>query len=293
MQKISLYLVALSLFVLAACSKDSGGNDPLPEPIDKSLNLKATGESAQDILANDVYTNMLIEIAYVKDFRPTDEALANFITYLQERTFKQNIQLIFNELESPNEENLTLTEIAQLESDNRTAYNNGDTLAVYIYFADSPAEDDDEEEGLVTLGAVYRNTSMIIHEVTIKKLAGQSPFISNADVESVTLNHEFGHLFGLVNLGTPAVNPHEDLDAANHCIVDGCLMKAELQFGGPSNKSSFSSAKINNENGLKAGCSLSGQSVLQMLQKQTAKGLAPALPLDPECILDLQANGGR
>ena len=99
---------------------------------------------------------------------------------------------------------LTVQEIADIETEHRTVYNDGETLAIYIYFANSPAEDDiEEEEGLVTLGAVYRNTSMVIHEVTVRKLAeSKRTQISVADVEIATLNHEFGHLFGLVNLGS-------------------------------------------------------------------------------------------
>lgn len=301
-----LYLLA---FVFAiSCSSDSEPVEPeIPRAVDKTPNLQGTGDSAVDLLTNDIFSSLRVEIAYVTGFRPTQEAMDGFITYLKERTFKENIELVYSELDSPDEENLTLDEIADLEEDNRTLYNDGETLAIYIYFADAPAEDDDEEEGLVTLGAVYRNTSMIIHEATVRKLADQSIFISDADVESSTLNHEFGHLFGLVNLGITPVNDHEDIqrddmgepildDEGNtsgnsHCDVAGCLMNAELRFGGSSAKSAALTAK--NKNGLKAGCRLSGKSVLQMLSAQTAKGNSIAPNLDSECILDLQTNGGR
>lgn len=289
MRKIGFYTMALGLLLLTTCSK----NEPQPQPVDKTLNLQGTGDSANDILSNDRYTKLLIEIGYVTGFAPTPNAITNFRGFLRAHTFKQGIEVIYNELPSPEEESLTLDEIAKLESDNRTAYSNGETLAIYIYFSDSPAEDDEEDEDLVTLGAVYRNTSMIIHEATVWSLAAQSPFITITDVETATLNHEFGHLFGLVDLGTAEVNPHEDSEAVNHCNVDGCLMRAELQFGGSSGKSQLTSSKNVSASGLKAGCSLSGNSVLQMLQKQTSKGAAAVVPLDAECILDLQANGGR
>ncbi len=299
------YLLAL-VFVLG-CSTDANDDDSgLPKVVDKTPNRQGTGESAIDLLANKTYTNLLIEIAHVKGFRPTQAAMDGFVAYLRQRTFKENIELVYNELPSPDEEKLTLQEIADLEEENRTAYSDGDTLAIYIYFSDAPADEDDEDKDLVTLGAVYRNTSMIIHEATVRKLADQSIFISDADVESSTLNHEFGHLFGLVNLGITPVNDHEDIqkddmgepildDQGNtsgnsHCDVAGCLMNAELQFGGPSAKNTALTEK--NENGLMAGCRLSGKSVLKMLSSQTAKGgLAP--DLDSECILDLQTNGGR
>ena len=299
------YLLAVLLAI--GCSRDSITPEPeeTPEVIDKTPNLQGTGDSSNDILANDSFISLQVEIAYVSGFRPTEAAMNDFVTYLRERTFKDNIVLVYNELDSPNEESLTLDEIVDLEEENRTIYNNGQTLAVYIYFSDAPADDDDEDEGLVTLGAVYRNTSMIIHEATIRKLSNRN-FIFVEDVESSTLNHEFGHLFGLVNLGITPVNDHEDiltdengepiLDSQgnpmgnSHCNVPGCLMNAELTFGGPSGKSTALTAK--SKDGLTAGCRLSGNSVLNMLSSRTAKGgLAP--DLDSECILDLQTNGGR
>ena len=283
-----LHLIAIvSLITFAlSCTKKS---DP-PEPVDKSGNLAAAGASANEILSNAEFDKLKIEIAYVAGFRPTEEAMTEFINYLRAHTFKENIELVFLELPSPDEEELSIEEIADLEATHRTVYNEGKTLGLYIYFADAQADDDEPDEGLVTLGAVYRNTSMIIHEATVRRLAGLSFQISIADVETATLNHEFGHLFGLVDLGSPQVNEHEDTEAPNHCNVEGCLMRAELQFGG---SSSGKNAATTAKNELKPSCSLSGKSVLKMLENHTAKGLANAVPLDAECLLDLEANGGR
>lgn len=282
-----LYLLVFG-FLAFSCSKDSE-----PEVvIDKSANLLSTGDSANDILSNETYDKIQIEIAYVTGFRPTATAISDFTDFLNQHTFKQNIEIIYNELESPNEENLTLQKIAELETENRTAYSNGDTLAVYIYFADSPSEDDDEDEGLVTLGAVYRNTSMIIHEITIRKLASQSIAVSNTDVETATLNHEFGHLFGLVDLGTPALSDHEDTNAENHCNVDGCLMRAELQFtlSGKSKFDPLAGAYAKNQN---PACVLSGATIMSLLSP-TKTGKTVEVPgLDAACVADIQGNGGR
>ena len=310
MKKTHWITVVLLLGLLLACSSNSEDDttSEIPKAVDKTANLLGTGDSANDLLSNDNFTKLKIEIAYVDGFRPTQEAMDGFMAFLRERTFKDAIEVVFTELESPGEEDLTLDEIADLESENRTVYNDGDTLAVYIYFGDAPAEGDDLEEGLVTLGAVYRNTSMIIHEVTVRRLADQSIFIFDADVENATLNHEFGHLFGLVNLGTEPVNDHEDIQrdengepvldeegmtmGNSHCDVEGCLMRAELQFGGPSNKGKSKYAK--SETGLKPGCILSGKSMLKLLESQAAKGPMVDPPnLDSECLLDLASNGGR
>jgi hypothetical protein len=283
MKKQFIAAIAIVFTVLIGCSKD---NVP---PIDKSANLKGTGESAHDILANDSFDKLQVQIAYVTGNRPTNESMANFQAYLQQHTFKTSIELVYLELATPNKDSLSLQEIADLEKEHRTVYNSGSTLGVYIYFADAPSADDDEVQGLVTLGAVYRNTSMVIHEVTVRKLASQSASISVADVETATLNHEFGHLSGLVNLGTAMANQHEDPNSVNHCDVAGCLMRSELQFSGATGKNLASKGT----NGVHSACSLQGGDVLKLLETQASKGLAVVPGLDSECVLDLQANGGR
>jgi hypothetical protein len=297
------YLLVASIICFAvSCSKSTSDSDDdnTPQAVDKSANLLATGDSANDILSNDNFDKIVVEIAYVTGFRPTESAMTQFTDYLKEHTFKQNIELIYTELSSPVEDELTLQEIADLETKNRTVFNTGSTLGIYIYFSDAPAEGDEPEDGLVTLGAVYRNTSMIIHEVTVRDLASRSISISDSDVETTTLNHEFGHLFGLVDLGTDMVNDHQSqsensegqLVGDNHCNQNGCLMRAELQFGGTTGKTNLANNIAAYEVGLKAGCVFSGTSALSLLQSNSAKGSA-AVGLDPECILDIRANGGR
>ena len=300
MNKFKSFLVAYILVFTISCSKNSSESDNSDTSVNKSANLLATGDSARDILSNDNFDTLVIEIAYVTGFKPTESAITQFTDYLKEHTFKEEIELVYTELSSPSEDELTLQEIADLETKNRTVFNIGSSLGIYIYFSDAPAEGDDLEDGLVTLGSVYRNTSMIIHEVTVRELATLSSSINEADVETTTLNHEFGHLFGLVDLGTNMVNDHQSesenedgqLVGDNHCNQMGCLMRAELQFGSSTGKSLQTNSKATYEDGIKSGCVLSGTTVLNLLQQNTAKG-ENTVDLDAECLLDIRANGGR
>lgn len=285
MKNYRRFLTFIFFIAILSCSKSDTNEETEEKEIDKTANLQSTGDSANDILSNTNFDKILIEIGHVSGFRPDATTITQFTDFLRQHTFKQDIEVQYLELDSPNEEDLTLQQIADLETENRTAYNDGKTVAIYIYFSDAPSDEDELSEGLVTLGAVYRNTSMVIYEETVRILALQSSAISVADVESATLNHEFGHLFGLVNLGSTPVNNHEDTEALNHCNVEGCLMRAELQFGGSSGKSSTAKTEI------KSACSLNGTTILSLLQSKTAKSNTVAL--DAECVLDLQANGGR
>ncbi len=295
MNKFFVFLSALLVVFAVSCSSDDGGNgsggsdDDGSGSIDKSANLLATGASANDILSNTNFDRMVIEIGHVIGFNPTQTAIDNFQDYIRQHTFKDDIEIILSPLQSPNENTFSLQEIADLEEENRTQYNDGSTLAVYIFFADAPSDQDDTDGGVFTLGAVYRNTSMVIYEETVRNLASNSALISIADAETATLNHEFGHLFGLVNIGTVPVNDHEDPEAENHCVIDGCLMQAQLQFT-VSGKNALSAQK---QADLHSACSLSGSSLIKIMEQQMAKGLAGVPDLDAECVLDLQNNGGR
>lgn len=283
MRKSWLVILWLGLTLLASCNTNNETDDtplaPANPRADFPDNFLSTGASGSDILSNTNYDNLLIEIAFVDGFSPTQAAIDALETFLQTYSFKQNISYQYTTLTSPGEEDLTTQEIADLEIENRTAYNSDNTLAVYIYFADAPSVDDDLDEGLVTLGAVYRNTSMVVFESTIQELASRSNSIARADIEIATLNHEFGHLFGLVNLGTPPINDHEDAQAANHCNVAGCLMRAELQL---------SSSKGHQHK----GCAVHANTYLKSLAKNKAKGQVN-VPLDQECRLDIEAIGAR
>src|SRR5690606_14366388 len=183
MRKISLLILFTSLCILG-CSKDE-----VPRPIDRTANLKGPGDSANDILSDSKFKNMAIEIAYVNGFAPTETAVTEFVALLNQHAHKDNISISYKELASHNKDSLSIKEISDLETKNRTVYNNEDTLGLYIYFSDAFSDGDKPEENLVTLGAVYRNTSMVIYEATIRKLVSKSILISEGEVEARSEEH--------------------------------------------------------------------------------------------------------
>ena len=268
MKRISLILVAVLGLLLMQCSS-SGNDDPNPTDdngggsVDKSGNLLGIGASNRDILTNENFDKILIEIAFVNGFRPNSTSIDNFRNFLALHTSKavEDISIEYHQIDAQEGAELSFQEIADIESEVRQRYNDGRTLAIFINFTDATSENDEINEGLVTLGAVYRNTSMVIFQSRVRLLASSDPLITIVDAETATLNHEFGHLFGLVNLGTPLVNDHEDPDAENHCDVEGCLMRAELEFSA----------------GMK-----------KVLSSRASKGLAAVPQLGPECVRDLQ-----
>ena len=255
MKKLLALLFLIS--VMVSCSKDNMSGDT-GNNVNITANKQTTGSSSHDLLSDDNYTSMIIELVYVEGQQPTQTAINNFLSFLNARIYKPDgIVVESRSVPSPGISKFSTQDYVDFEDANRTYYNDGNQIAVWAFFADGAADGDTSTE--VTLGTAYRNTSFIIYEATVKSLSGGLHQPSTAVLESTVIEHEFGHILGLVNFGAPMQSPHEDSQHARHCNVDSCLMYYAATTG----------ASLMNVSG----------------------GTVPQL--DAQCIADLQANGGK
>lgn len=256
MKKIFSLLTLILFLSVGSCSKE---DNPLENSVNSGANKQQTGSSSNDLLSDKKFKSMVIEVVYVAGFEPSNTAINNFVNFLTARTYKPDgISVIKRSIPSPGNSPYTDQEIISIEDVNRTKYNNSDQIAVWAFFADGKSSKDTETS--LILGTAYRNTSFVIFEQTIQNLS-DSPFEPNRSLlETTIITHEFGHILGLTNLGTPLQSNHEDTAHPKHCVEKTCLMYWSSETG--------------------AGIS-------DMLSAGTA------LQLDAQCIADLRANGGR
>ncbi|MBQ4822180.1 hypothetical protein [Aquimarina sp. MMG016] len=251
-----LGILLISSIFLTSCSNDDD-NDVIVNPLQIN-NKQPLGTSANDLLSSVNFKSLTIEMVSVQGFEPTNNAVENFKSFLEQRLFKPDgITINQRSVASSNLNPFTNDEITQIENNTRTAFNVGDDITVYIYFADGSSVNDTETN--VTLGTAYLNTSIVIYENTIRRLGNRPNGPTVTTIETAALNHEFAHLLGLVNIGTTLQSSHEDPGSRGHCNVEKCLMEASIEFG---------------------------SGMMEMLGKGVPE-------LDPLCIADLQANGGR
>lgn len=254
-------IIALILFfvLVISCSKedDEGGMNVDGNPV--ANNQKTLGASSHDLLADDTFKSMVIEVAYVQGYEPSATAINNFVAFLSERVNKPlGINVVKKPIASPGKATFTNQEIVAIEDANRTEYNSSNQIAVWAFFVDGTSSSNTSTSYI--LGTAYRNTSFVIFEKTIQGLSS-SPFQpSRSLLETTVIEHEFGHLFGLVNLGAKMQTNHEDTAHSKHCNVQSCLMYWD------------------SESGSSIGNMVSG-------------GTVPKL--DAQCIADLRANGGK
>lgn len=239
----------IALFIVA-CKKDD--SDPGP---DNSENLLALGASAEDLLSDDIYDRLVVELVYSNGFRPKQLTIDTFRNFLNARLNKPaGIAIVETVIDAPQGAPYSISEIRDIESQVRTRFTNDNTIAVYIFFANGSSTNDTETS--VTLGSAYQNTSIVIYQETLQSL-DQDLFL----MEATTMRHELGHILGLVDIQGDDIHPTDHLDPNNskHCAVEGCLM----YFA----------------------------STIPSTIPDPNKGDIPLL--DPLCIEDLQAKGGK
>lgn len=248
--KKNILLLLLCLGLILSCSKDdSNGNSGIV----KALNKQNIGSSSNDLLSIKKYTSLIIELVYVEGSEPSQEAIDNLISFLNKRIYKNEIIVEKRSIPASigGGTTYTIEQIKAIEDSNRTKYNTSDQIAVWLFFADGKSSGDTATE--VVLGSAYRNTSLVIFDQTVKKWGRSNRIL----LEKTVIDHEFGHILGLTNLGAKMQSAHEDEDIQHkkHCNVESCLM--------------YWKAQVN---------MISGGSEPEM---------------DAQCLADLQANGGK
>lgn len=236
--------IFMIIVLLSACKKNDHDENKKIEPF--------------DFLSSQTYESLTIDLVYIVGSEPNGTAIANLKAFLQERLNKPGgIKIIQHGIPSPAYTTYSIDDIKNLEEEHRKYYPKSNELAAFVFYAD---EDYSESgEGGKVLGVQYGPSSVAIFKSAIEEFSGGLTEVSEEKLETTILNHEFGHLMGLVNVGTEPVSDHEDGGHPGHCDNTDCLMYYAAE----------------------------GSSFAELL-------LGEDIPaLDEQCIQDLQANGGK
>lgn len=211
----SVCLLAFTSLLFMACQKE------LPV---STNDYKTLGSSAHDLLSSAIYTSLRIEINYMPGYEPGNASISNLTNFLQHYLNKPDgIQIVTNKIAASGKTQLSLSDIVTIEKNNRVEFTEGHTIAVHILIADANYTDSND------LGISYWNTSFCLFGKAIYSNSGNSAQVSTTNLMSILLEHEFGHLLGLVGQGSPEQSPHRDVLNGFHCINPNCLMYSAIE----------------------------------------------------------------
>lgn len=253
----SLFSLVLSITLIGGCS-DTATNPSQMPPVQDYAHDAQPGTAANDFLADSNFTHLVLEVDFMPGYAPNDDALDSLGNFFEQRLHKQSITIKEpTQIDSRGEERYSANEIRAIEKEERSTFTRQDTLAAYMIIVDAKYEERD------LLGIAYYNTSNAFFGPSYEDASSGIGPPSRYQIEAISFRHEFGHLFGLVdipNSGTEMQTPHRDSEHGNHCDNDQCLMYYATER----------TELIQN--------SISGDDIT---------------PLDANCLADLRANGGK
>ena len=243
------------IFFFSGCFDNSSGPD-VDEP-DRYSHVLNPGASANDFLSDENFDELVIEIDYMPGYAPNDRALDSLQAFFEQRLHKTSVTILDpTEVESGGQDQYSASEVRELEELPRDEFSSEQVLAGYMIIVDGQFEQNN------VLGIAYYNTSNAFFGPAYDEASSGLGSPSRYQVESTSFRHEFGHLFGLVNIegsGTEMQTDHHDEEHGHHCDNDNCLMYYAMERP---------------------------DLIAQFFDSNVAE-------LDANCIADLQGNGGK
>jgi hypothetical protein len=211
-----LFVSVFTILAMAGCKKTETITNL---PSINAENNKPVGASANDLLSASKYSSVKIEIQYMPGFQPDAAAVNNLTSLLATLINKPGgVTVVQTQIAASGKTVLSLNDIATIEKNNRTVYTSGSQLGVYFLYTDGNYSESN------VLGLAFRNTSMSILGKTIHDNSGGIGQASRTKLETTELEHEFGHILGLVDIGSAMQTNHKDPAHGNHCNNTSCLM---------------------------------------------------------------------
>jgi hypothetical protein len=122
-------------------------------------------------------------------------------------------------------------DLLDVEASHRQTESDEEATSLYVLFVDGHYELDTEINQ--RLAAAYSATSIVIYSDTLASVC-EAAMVTESDeqvknalctaMEVAALLHEFGHLLGLVNVGTEMAEDHQDPESVGHCDNARCIM---------------------------------------------------------------------
>ncbi len=162
---------------LPACKKEV--RTASLDEINFSFHEQNFGASAGELLKDDAFTSLAVEVQYMQDFKPDEKAIENLKIFLSRHLHKPGgIFFYEKEIKPVADTILSRKQVDSIRRANRTVYTKGKMLALYILYTNG------EFENPHVFGQAFRNTSIVIYGRTIMQYAHVFSFPSQTTIEN-------------------------------------------------------------------------------------------------------------
>jgi hypothetical protein len=267
------------LLALVACESGSANNQGADTTGgDATVDKVPTAFGPADLVTARKYDALLVEIDHVAGHAPNATALGQLEEQLNalidagHLAKPSGIRFVLDEsLEPVGADHVsTFDELSARGEAHRSVLPRVGEATIHVLYTDGRYEDDGAQS--FVLGFAYGGSWMVMLSDNIERGCDSSPLLSLpalsglaaqvcARSESTVFMHELGHLFGLVDNGTPMVSGHEDPEHAGHDANEDCLMYWAIQ----------------------------DSRAVDVIAERFRSGKSGAVPFDAACLADLEA----
>lgn len=247
------------------------------------------GDHALDILQNESYSELVIEVDWTSTEAPSQVALNTLAARLRTYTDKADVEILLDDVLTLNQTTFSPDDLFRVEQSHRDVRAEGTTFALYLLYVAGEAED-----GARALGASFTGSSVAVFKEVVRRAARAAPQVSEGEVESSVLVHELGHLLGLVNLVYESDLDYEDAEhpfhSRNQSDVMFWALEVQAGFGTPA-PTDFGFETRHDLERLRSGAydtfpsrlrgqadALTGNEVVRWVAMRQGRGLIPARP---------------
>jgi len=220
-------VLLLLAMLMIACGSDDDDDDA------GDVHGDDDGAQGEDRIAayirGDAYPKLILEVDNASDQGPRQavlEELADGLPLILDKP--EGVESVTDEELDDRPDVWTLDDLKGLAKDTFNLPTDEETIKIHLLYVDGTY--DSGEEGGTILGLAWNNTHVAIFIETIQDVCSDYAILNIpkermcAKAELFVLSHEIGHIIGLVDLGLPMVEDHEDAGHEHHDVNDECLM---------------------------------------------------------------------
>jgi len=179
--------------------------------------LELTDEERKQVLDYLGHKPITIEVAYVTNNSPSFYAIYLLTKRIETYSETPKVDVIIHEIPRLYD-NYTTRELIILEQSYRQTFTDENSTSLFILYVNGQFEGQDTASGLT-----YSLSSFAVFKEFFTDFMADNVIPVKADsYEASVLIHEFGHIFGLINIGYTSPLDHQS--HGNHCNNPRCVM---------------------------------------------------------------------
>lgn len=180
------------------------------EALNQINDFDPVGSLNHQYLQANPFSKLIIEIDYVNSAPPDQNAVNTFVSTIKQYVNKPNgVSQAGSNSFTSQKETYTSQDLLDLAQKHRSNYSGGNTVTLYVLFVNGSFAQNSN-----ALGVALNSSMFVIFKDKINQATTALVFAS--EIERAVLNHELGHLLGLVNINYKSSINHEDSNNPYH-----------------------------------------------------------------------------